>query len=408
MYDALVIGSGPAGLTITAALAQAGLTIQGLSPTRPDAEWPNTYGIWYDELEALGLSDLLEHRWTDCSGYFGKGEMGFNRAYGLFDKHKLQAHLLSQGKSVSWHLGQAAEVQHFASHSLVITESGEELRSHIVIDATGHKPTLVQRPPKQDLAFQAAYGIVGRFSSPPVRPGQFVLMDYRADYLSPEEQSEPPTFLYAMDFGNDVYFVEETSLAHAPAVSFETLKQRLKKRLTHRDVQVQEIHHEEYCLFPMNLPLPNLQQSVVGFGGSASMVHPATGYMVGSLLRRAPGVAGAITTALDSSNATPSDVAKAAWQVLWSPEQVRKHYIYQFGLETLMRFEQPQLCRFFDTFFRLPQSQWSGFLANTLSTPELVAAMLNLFGKAPNSVRGGLMKSVGTDGILLWHSLRVS
>ncbi|MEM9163603.1 MAG: lycopene beta cyclase, partial [Cyanobacteria bacterium P01_F01_bin.4] len=373
-----------------------------------DAEWPNTYGIWCDELEALGLCNLLEHRWTDCSGYFGPDEMAMNRAYGLFDKHKLQAHLLGQGESVSWHLGQAAKVQHFASHSLVTTESGEALRSHIIIDATGHQPVLVQRPPKQDVAFQAAYGIVGRFSSPPVRAGQFVLMDYRADHLSPEEHSEPPTFVYAMDFGNDVYFVEETSLAYSPAVSFETLKHRLQKRLAHQGVQVQEIHHEEYCLFPMNLPLPNLQQSVVGFGGAASMVHPATGYMVGALLRRAPEVASAIATALDNSNATPSDVAKAAWQVLWSPEQVRKHYIYQFGLETLMRFDQPQLCRFFDTFFRLPQSQWSGFLANTLSTPELVAAMITLFGKAPNSVRGGLIKSVGTDGLLLWHSLKAS
>ncbi|MEM8808318.1 MAG: lycopene beta cyclase [Cyanobacteria bacterium P01_G01_bin.38] len=408
MYDALVIGSGPAGLAIAAALTQAGLKVQGLSPTSPDAEWSNTYGIWCDELEALELSDLLEHRWTDCSGYFGPDEMAMNRAYGLFDKHKLQAYLLSQGESVSWHQGQAVKVQHFASHSLVMTQSGEELRSHIVIDATGHKPALVQRPPKKDVAFQAAYGIVGRFSSPPVRPGQFILMDYRADYLSHKEQSQPPTFLYAMDFGDDVYFVEETSLAHSPSVSFESLKNRLQKRLAHRGVQVQEIHHEEYCLFPMNLPLPNLQQAVVGFGGAASMVHPATGYMVGALLRRAPGVAGAIATALEGSNATPSEVAKAAWQVLWSPEQVRKHYIYQFGLETLIRFDPPQLCRFFDTFFKLPQSQWSGFLANTLSTPELIAAMLNLFGKAPNSVRGGLIKSAGTDSLLLWHALRAS
>ena len=38
----------------------------------------------------------------------------------------------------------------------------------------------------------------------------------------------------------------------------------------------------------MNLPLPFKKQFVLGFGGAASMVHPASGYMVGSLLRRAP------------------------------------------------------------------------------------------------------------------------
>ena len=37
--------------------------------------------------------------------------------------------------------------------------------------------------------------------------------------------------------------------------------------------------------FPMNLPLPIKKQFVLGFGGAASMVHPASGYMIGSLLK---------------------------------------------------------------------------------------------------------------------------
>ncbi|NEP18083.1 MAG: lycopene cyclase family protein [Leptolyngbya sp. SIO4C1] len=406
MFDALVIGSGPAGLAIASALAQAGLKVQGLSPVSPETAWPNTYGVWVDELEALGLSSLLSHRWDDCSGYFGHSETSLNRSYSLFDKAKLQAYLLEQGSAVKWQTGSAAQIQHFSSHSHVTTAAGAELRSHVVIDASGHQPAFIQRPAKSDVAFQAAYGIVGRFSAPPVRAGQFVLMDYRADYLPADESTEPSTFLYAMDLGDNVYFVEETSLARSPAVPFETLKYRLQQRLAARDVQVEEIHHEEYCLFPMNLPLPDLRQPVVGFGGAASMVHPATGYMVGALLRRAPGVAAAIATALSASNATPSETARAAWQALWPSERVRKHYVYQFGLEALLRFDQPQLCRFFDAFFRLSQPQWAGFLADTLSTPELVAAMLNLFGKAPNSVRGGLMRAVGTDGRLLLQSLQ--
>ena len=71
-----------------------------------------------------------------------------------------------------------------------------------------------------------------------------------------------------------------------------------------------------------------------------------------------------------------------------------------------MRFDPPQLCNLFNAFFQLPRRQWSGFLADSLSTPHLLTAMVNMFGKAPNSVRGGLIRTVGTDGHLLWESLR--
>ena len=91
-----------------------------------------------------------------------------------------------------------------------------------------------------------------------------------------------------MDLGSETYFVEETSLASYPAFSQDQLKKRLLNRLNNKGIKIEEIFHEENCLFPMNLPLPYKNQSVLGFGGSASMVHPASGYMIGSLLRRAP------------------------------------------------------------------------------------------------------------------------
>nr|WP_199305863.1 lycopene cyclase family protein [Pseudanabaena sp. FACHB-2040] len=403
----MVIGSGPAGLAIAAALCEAGLTVQGLTPTSPDAEWPNTYGIWCDELEALGLTDLLAHRWTDSTAYFGPEEMALNREYGLFDKRKLQAHLLGQcdRNSLSWYQDAAASLEHTADHSRITTQGGQELKARIVIDASGHKPVFIRRSQSIPVAFQAAYGIVGRFSSPPVRSGQFVLMDYRSDHLSAKERQEPPTFLYAMDMGNDVYFVEETSLSHNPAVSFKVLEQRLHQRLAYRGVHLKEAHHVEHCLFPMNLPLPDFDQPIVGFGGAAGMVHPASGYMVGALLRRAPGLADAIAQALNASNPTPTETAHAAWKTLWSQEKVRKHYLYLFGLEKLMRFDEQQLTSFFTTFFSLPQSEWSGFLADTHPTPELLRAMLHLFGIAPNKVRLGLMNTAGREGRLFWQAV---
>ena len=151
----------------------------------------------------------------------------------------------------------------------------------------------------------------------------------------------------------------------------------------------------------MNLPLPDLQQPLLGFGGSAAMVHPASGYLVGSMLRRAPYVAKALAEAMADPVAGPAVLAAAGWEPLWPKELRRKHALYQFGLEKLMRFKEPQLRDFFISFFALPSDEWYGFLTNTLSLRELVAAMVNMFVSAPWSVRWGLMGMQGRELKLL-------
>ncbi|MEB3307160.1 MAG: lycopene cyclase family protein, partial [Cyanobacteriota bacterium] len=217
---------------------------------------------------------------------------------------------------------------------------------------------------------------------------------------------QPPTFLYAMDLGDGVFFVEETSLALAPPVPYSLLQQRLKQRLAHRGVELLEVQHEEFCLFPMNLPLPDLHQPVLGFGGAASMVHPASGYMVGSLLRRAPTLAEALAEALANPALGSAQLARIGWEALWPRPLRRKHALYQFGLEKLMRFSEAQLRAFFATFFSLPNPLWYGFLANTLTVTQLLQAMLQLFLKAPWNVRWGLFQMKGRElslGLrLLW------
>ncbi|WP_017296586.1 lycopene beta cyclase [Nodosilinea nodulosa] len=407
MQDVLVIGAGPAGLSLAAALAKTGLAVQGLALADPAHPWPNTYGIWVDELEDLGLVQFLEHRWKDCVVNVNSGTLPLHREYGLLNKDRLQTHWLTQANKhqVTWHQGKAVRIEHLTTHTLVTTEAGELLTARLVVDATGHRSALVRRPIASELAFQAAYGIVGQFSQAPTDPQQMVLMDYRDDHLTPAQRREPPTFLYAMDLGNDLYFVEETSLAHHPAISMEVLRQRLHQRLRHRGIAVESSHHVEQCLFPMNLPLPDFNQRVVGFGGAASMVHPASGYMVGAMLRRGPGLAQAIAAALGAPETTPTEVASQAWQALWPADRVRKHYLYLFGLENLMAFDGPQLHQFFAAFFSLPTDDWAGFLADSLTLPEVVQAMIGLFGRASNPVRLGLMRSVFSHGHLLGRTL---
>ena len=396
--DVLVLGGGPAALCVASELHQRGVVVEGIATEPVDAPWPNTYGIWVDELKALDLEHLIEHRWSDTVSYFGSG--GSEAAdqplvhgidYGLFDRAALQRYWLKRADGVLWHQDFAERVEAGAEHTLVSCASGEVRKARLVIDASGASSPHIRRPDQGPVAGQAAYGLVGRFSEAPISSGRFVLMDYRSNHLSEKQRLEPPTFLYAMDLGDGVFFVEETSLALAPGVAYDVLQQRLKQRLEHRGVQITEVLHEEFCLFPMNLPLPDRNQPLLAFGGSASMVHPASGYMVGSLLRRGPGLAEALAAALADPSLGSVDLARRGWQALWPMELVLRHQLYQFGLGRLMGFNEQLLRRHFATFFSLPREDWFGFLTNTLPLPRLMGVMLRLFALSPWELRRGLV-----------------
>jgi len=134
-------------------------------------------------------------------------------------------------------------------------------------------------------------------------------------------------------------------------------------------------------------------------------VHPASGYMVGSLLRRGPGLAAALAEAINDGQ-RGRDLAQAGWGNLWPAELRRRHGLYRFGLEKLMRFDEAQLRAFFAAFFSLPNERWFGFLANTLQTPTLLQTMLQLFGGASNPVRWGLMQPKGRELSLMGKMLQ--
>ena len=419
LTDALVIGAGPSALAIAAALSQEKLKVEVLSVNDHKELWPYTYGIWGEEVDEFGLGHLLEHRWGDTVSFFGTGSLEESSDanqptkhkidYGLFDKKKLQEHWLSlcEAASVKWHKGLATELKVDHALTTVTTAEGDIINARVVVDASGYEPVFLKAQVQGAIAVQTCYGIVGRFNSPPVDKGQFVLMDYRCDHLDSAEREEPPTFLYAMDMGNGRFFLEETSLGLAPPLSLETLKNRLKRRLKYKGLEITHLEHEELGLFlPMNLPVPDLSQPILGFGGAAAMVHPASGYMVGGLLRRSPSVAKVLAKAMRDKSASPAALAEKGWAVIWPPDLRRKQALYQFGLEKLMRFEESQLREFFKGFFALPNQQWYGFLTNTLSITDLVKAMWTMFLKAPWNVRWGLMGMQGRELFLLWQFLK--
>ena len=407
MYDVLVVGAGPSGLLLAAELGDAGLAVMCLVPDGL-TPWPNSYGVWTDEVSHLdsgvfNLDDLFSQRWSAplvYIGYEGKREVALGRTYGRLDNAKLQALTLErcERSGVQFLGGRAAEVTHTAAHSEVWCEEGASHRARLVVDASGHFPALVKRPKTKQIAFQAAYGVTGAFSAPPIPPGQMVLMDFRDDHLNASERLEP-TFLYAMDLGGGRYFAEETSLVRRPGMSLDTLRERLHRRLAARGVTVQEVTEVERCLFPMGLPLPDLSQRVVGFGGAASMVHPASGYMMASVLSAAPNLARTIAETLELGNA--EEVSSLAWNTLWPASKIRQRSLYLFGLEALLKLDGAQLQSFFAAFFELPAPLWQGYLSGTLSVREQAETMARLFAHAPGAVRFPLTRTAfGHSGLL--------
>ena len=398
VLDILILGSGPAALCLAAELAKQNLSIKGISTKSPDEKWENTYGIWASELEELGLESLLSHRWSKTVSYFGNGkkDKGNNPTrhfydYGLINQEAFQNELLKKCTGIQWLNETAKQITSEDKISEVICFSGLKLKARLVIDASGHNSGFIQRPYLKEIAQQAAYGIVGKFSTPPVNKDQFVLMDFRSDHLNNEELLSSPSFLYAMDLGSETYFVEETSLASYPALSQDHLKKRLFRRLNNKGVKVEEIFHEENCLFPMNLPLPYKNQSVLGFGGAASMVHPASGYMIGSLLRRAPLLAEKLATFLREPSYSSEELATKGWHVLWPYELTQRHKLYQYGLKRLMSFDESRLRSFFSNFFKLSTKEWVGFLTNTLPLPKLIFVMSKMFINSPLKIKLGML-----------------
>ena len=399
LFDILILGSGPAALCLASELDSKCLKIICISTKSPYDKWTNTYGIWASELEDLGLQSLLSHRWSNTVSYFGDGvnENGnvptkHNYDYGLIDRKAFQNALLKKCEGIEWINDKAIEIVPMDKVSEVTCLSGLKLKSRLVIDASGHSSNFIKRPPSEEVAQQAAFGIVGKFSSPPVEKDQFVLMDYRSNHLSKKELAEAPSFLYAMDLGDDTFFVEETSLASFPALTANHLKKRLKIRLENRGIKITTTLHEENCLFPMNLPLPSRNQPVLAFGGAASMVHPASGYMVGSLLRRAPMLAEKLKGYLKNPKLSSIELAEKGWQILWPYELIQRHKLYQYGLKRLMSFDEKMLRSFFLNFFQLSTKEWSGFLTNTLPLPKLIYVMSKMFIKSPLKIKLGMLK----------------
>ena len=394
-YDILIVGAGPAGLALTAALAQQApaLDVGLVGPEHP-ARWPNTYGAWLDELDAVGLADCIEQRWSEPTVELTHDRRHrLDRTYALLDNARLRASLRrrSQAGDVDEIDGVATSWSHGSADVLrVHGRDGTSWRAKLVVDATGHQPSLIQTN-LQDAGYQRAVGLVADVSGNPLPDDcAMTLMDYRTDSLE-GGPDRTPTFLYGMHLDGDRYFLEETSLVARPPVEFELLTGRLERRLAARGVTIEQVIERERVSFPMGQPLPDLDQPVVGFGAAAGMVHPATGYMVGRMLGHAGRVARAAETALHNAGSA-TERAETVWRAVWPPDLRRTRHLLSFGMETLLSLEAETLRDFFDAFFELDRTDWSDYMSGQSLPGATARIMSTVFRHASVGLRGDLLR----------------
>ncbi|KAK9828833.1 hypothetical protein WJX72_002308 [[Myrmecia] bisecta] len=429
----IVAGAGPSGLAVAERVSAAGFKVVVIDPV-PLSAWPNNYGVWVDEMVAMGLDDCLEAVWPSATVLLGSGpqnEKALSRPYGRVDRPKLKRKLLEGcvKQGVLFHQSTVESVKHTDGLSTIVTKDGLRISGSMVLDATGHQRKLVEFDKKFDPGYQGAYGIMCEVESHPFDLDKMLFMDWRDDHLDnhPEVQmrnSKLPTFLYAMPFSPTYVFLEETSLVARPAIPFDELKLRLELRMQHLGVKITRVEEEEYCLIPMGGVLPTFPQRVLGIGGTGGMVHPSTGYMVARMLGMAPILADAIIDQLSaaSDKAVNSSapvgalteqesfaMAASVWNAIWPVERLRQREFFLFGMDVLLKLDLQETRDFFTAFFSLNDYNWRGFLSTRLSFAELIAFGLSLFAKSSNATRANLLvkglPGLAAMGIHLTQSL---
>ncbi len=393
-YDVSVVGAGPSGTALAAALAAEGLSVALVGPA---GAWTNTLCFWPDEVEDAELLSCAAQRWPDLRVHLEDEAIVLQRPYACFDNALLRELLSERCRraGVTCLAEEVAEVSHDAEGSDVDLRDGRALRARLVVDATGHAARFVRRAAGGPSTFQTAYGILADIEGQMVGP---LWMDFRDVHLGGDDAGVP-TFLYALPMSEGRWLLEETSLVRGPAVSMDVLRARLERRLTHLGVRVVRVHEEERCVIPMDAPLPVSGQRIVGFGGAASMVHPASGFMVASALGAAPGLAHVLASALRRGD-PPDVVARAAWSHLWPADRVRARNLQLFGGNALAGMDAMQTRRFFAAFFALPTDQWRSFLRGDAASADVAAIMLRLFRDAPMPVRWSLVSAGAPAGVV--------
>lgn len=397
--DLLIAGSGPAGVLLALACAEKGVDVCCVSPS-VNQEWERCFGMWSGELPD-NLESCIETSWVaPIVRTWSGGERLLDRRYLKLDTVKLQGLLMERCRSagVEFVAAEVGSVDHTEEGSLVGVGGPEPLACRFFVDATGGRRDIVESSAERPIAYQTAYGEHLEVEQHPFTIGEMVFMDLRS--MGPTRSGASPSFLYAMPLSKTEIFVEETTLISEPEMSLRELQRRLHARLNLWDIRPTRRLGIERCRIPMTFPMPDRKQRTLAFGAAASMVHPATGYLLARTIKKAPGVAEVIAAELHSDSLTRS--SQKIWREIWPVDDVRKWELYTFGANFIAKLDDDQLERFFNTFFDLPTEDWYRFMTGEVSAARLAAMMSRVFLATDANLRWALIKeSVGANSASL-------
>ncbi|MCO5596753.1 hypothetical protein L7F22_050822 [Adiantum nelumboides] len=169
LVDLIVVGSGPAGLSVAKHASAAGISVCCIDPA-PQSIWPNNYGVWVDDFKNMDLLDCLDHTWSSAVVYIDDdNKKSLDRPYGRVDRRLLKAKMMEGciSNGVVFHRAKALRVSHEVDHSCVVCSDGTLIKADVVLDATGFSRSLVHYVKPYDPGYQIAYGILAEVDCHP-------------------------------------------------------------------------------------------------------------------------------------------------------------------------------------------------------------------------------------------------
>ena len=99
--DILVLGSGPAGLSLAGHCAQKGLKCTLVAPA-PRAEWEPNYGLWIDEVEDPAVLEAMYFQWSRPRVWLADEPVELQRTYALQMVRAFNRGCTDMGKRPGW------------------------------------------------------------------------------------------------------------------------------------------------------------------------------------------------------------------------------------------------------------------------------------------------------------------
>ncbi len=160
----------------------------------------------------------------------------------------------------------------------------------------------------------------------------------------------------------------------------------------------------ERCHFAMGGELPDAGGTCLPFGAAAGMIHPATGYSLGHVLRWAHEGADELADHVRRGRTEP-DMLWRNWA--WPADRRRSRALYLFGMGVLMKMSLGETRAFFRLFFQQGDEAAGDYLRWRLPADELRGIMWRMFRGADAETRAILTRA-GASGAgvrLLWQQL---